>query len=309
MNKYLRIHSSISYAVKHNFPVVALESTVITHGLPYPENEQLALAVEEEIRSLGAVPATIALLDGFIHIGLDQEQIHVLANPDPSVEKRKVSRKDFGVSLVKGIVGGTTVAATMAVANMVNIRVFATGGIGGVHRGHPMDISADLPELSHTPVLVVCSGAKAILNLPDTLEFLETWGVPVIGFQTNELPAFYSRESGLPVDHNAQTPVEISRIASAHWALGMKSGVLVGNPPPPDVAIPADVVEGWITTALKEAEEQGVSRASVTPFLLARVSDLSGGKSMQTNIALLKNNARLAANIAKVLAAANLPFI
>lgn len=305
MNKFLVIHSSISYAVKHDFPVVALESTVITHGLPYPENETLALSMEEEIRNLGAIPATIALLDGKIHIGLDKEQIHLLAAPGP--EKRKVSRKDFGATLVKGIIGGTTVAATMAAAHMAKIRVFATGGIGGIHRGHPTDVSADLPELSRTPVLVVCAGAKAILDLPATVEYLETWGVPVIGFQTDEFPAFYSRESGLPVDCNAATPQEIAKIALTHWELGLASGILVGNPPPQESAIPAARVEKWIAQALEEADEKHISRSAVTPFLLARVSQLSKGDSMKTNIALLNNNARLAANIAKSLSNSGLP--
>ncbi len=309
MNKYLQIHPSISYAVKHYFPVVALESTVITHGLPYPENEELALAMEEEIRALGAVPATIALLDGKIQIGLEAEQIHLLANPDKNIEKLKVSRKDLGLILFKGAIGGTTVSATMFAANMAKIRVFATGGIGGVHRGHPFDVSADLPELSQTPVIVVCSGAKAILDLPSTREYLETWGVPVIGFQTNELPAFYSRQSGLPVDANAKTPQEIANIASTHWSLGLNSGILVGNPPPEDVAIPAKDVKAWIDTAIMDADKKNITGAAVTPFLLERISQLSEGKSMQTNIALLKNNARLAANISKALAAANLPYI
>jgi pseudouridine-5'-phosphate glycosidase len=306
MNKFLTIHPSISYAVKHDFPVVALESTVITHGLPYPENESLALSMEEEIRNAGAIPATIALLDGKIHIGLDKEQIHLLAAP--GAEKKKVSRKDFGATLVKGIIGGTTVAATMKAAYLAKIRVFATGGIGGIHRGHPTDVSADLPELSRTPVLVVCAGAKAILDLPATVEFLETWGVPLIGFQTDEFPAFYSRESGLPVDCNAATPLEIANIALTHWGLGLESSILVGNPPPLEAAIPAERVEKWIKQALEEAEKQHISRSAVTPFLLARVSELSGGDSMRTNIALLNNNARLASNIAKALSNSGLPL-
>jgi len=279
--------------------VVALESAVITHGLPRPQNLELALALEEEVRSLGAIPATIALLDGKIHIGLTREEVERLAS---EANPRKVSRRDFGIAIARQECGGTTVCGTLIASRSVGIQVFATGGIGGVHRDADYDISADLPELGRSPLVVVCAGAKAILDLPNTLEYLETNGVPVVGYQTQQFPAFYSRESGLPVTVTVETPAEVAAIARAQWNLGLDTAVLVGNPPPAESALPAAQVEGIIQQALLEARQAGVKGAAVTPFLLDRVSQLSHGASLQTNLALLRSNARLAAQIARELA-------
>jgi len=292
------LHADVARAIQNSQPVVALESAVITHGLPRPENLQLALNLEEEIRSQGVVPATIAVLDGKIHIGLTRDQLERLATESGT---RKISRRDFGIAIARGECGGTTVCGTLIAAKSAGIKVFATGGIGGVHRGSTFDISADLLELSRSPLVVVCAGAKAILDLPNTLEYLETCGVPVIGYRTDEFPAFYSRESGLPVNYNAQTPDEIAEIARAQWSQGLENAVLIGNPPPADSALQPDQVEKTIQQALSAAKEQGIRGAAVTPFLLERVNQLSHGASMQTNLALLRSNARLAAQIAREL--------
>ena len=290
----------VSQTLKASGPVVALESTVITHGLPYPQNLQAAQAMEAEVRAQGAVPATIALLDGQVFVGVTPEQLERLARagaPDGE-PMHKISRRDYGPALALGWSGGTTVAGTMVAAHAAGIRVFATGGIGGVHRGQSFDISADLQELARTPVLVVCAGAKAILDLEATLEYLETHAVPVIGYGTDDLPAFYSVSSGLKVSARADTPQQAAAIARAHWALPGSGGILVTNPPPADRALDQEVVEAAVEQALKEAERQGVRGQAVTPFLLGRVSAETHGASVEANLALLLNNARVAAQIA-----------
>lgn len=289
------INPQVLQALKLGTPLVALESAVITHGQPRPENLNLARDVEAEIREQDAMPATIALLNGKIHAGLTDEQLVTLANLDGT---RKISLRDFGIAVASGLSGGTTVAASLFVAAQVGIRVFATGGIGGVHRGSPFDVSADLPQLGKSPVVVVCAGAKSILDLPATREVLETQGVPVLGYQTDEMPAFYTRASGLPVDFRVDTPEEAAAIASEGWNTGIKSAVLLMVPPPEDVALSEKVMESAIKSALAEAEAQGIHGAAMTPFLLNRVSELTGGESLRTNLALLKNNARVAAQVA-----------
>jgi pseudouridylate synthase len=285
----------VSLALRSNQAVVALESAVVTHGLPRPENLRLAQKMEEVVRAHQAVPATVGLLDGKVHIGLSAEELDHLANQDGA---RKISRRDFAIALARRENGGTTVAGTLIAAALAGIRVFATGGIGGVHRAAPFDVSADLPELARSPLVVVCAGAKAILDLPATVEYLETVGVPVLGYGTDEFPAFYSRSSGLPVNVRVESPAEIAAIARQHWELGLNSALLVVQPPPQEAALPADVIEAHIQQALDEAAQQKISGAAVTPFLLDRVSRLSGGASLHSNLALLQNNARLAAQIA-----------
>lgn len=275
--------------------LVALESTVITHGLPRPQNLGLARDLEAEVRANGATPATIALIDGRIHVGLTPEELETLAYQD---HVRKVSRRDLAIALARREWGGTTVAGTLITAHTAGLKVFATGGIGGVHRNAPFDISADLPELGRTPMVVVCAGAKSILDLPNTLEYLETTGVAVIGYQTDEFPAFFSRRSGLPVNVSVDSPAEIAAIAHAQWQLGVQSALLVVQPPPAEAAVPDGELEDIIQKAVAEAEARHITGAKVTPFLLGRVSELSGGVSQHANLALLRNNARLAAQIA-----------
>ncbi|MFM8321198.1 MAG: pseudouridine-5'-phosphate glycosidase [Chloroflexota bacterium] len=301
MHDQIIFQPEVRLALEDGRPVVALESTVITHGLPYPYNRQVAEEMEAEIRSAGAVPATLALLDGRLHAGVTPEQLERLAQAH---EMHKISRRDYAPAMALGWSGGTTVAGTMLAAQVARIRVFATGGVGGVHHFPAYDISADLPELAQSQVLVVCAGAKAILNLDATLEYLETAGVPVIGYQTDEFPAFYSRESGLPVSVRADSPAEAAAIARAHWRLPGAGGLLVGNPPPVESALPRAEVEQHIQAALAEAAEKGVRGQAVSPFLLSRVAEMSGGASMTANMALLRNNARLAAQIAWALAEA-----
>jgi pseudouridine-5'-phosphate glycosidase len=281
-------------------PIVALESTVITHGLPRPHNLALARQLEATVRLHGAVPATVALLGGVIKVGLTGAELETLANKDGVV---KVSRRDYPVVAAKKLDGGTTVAGTMMAAAWAGIIVFATGGIGGVHHGDHSDVSADLPELGRTAVAVVCAGAKAILDLPATLEWLETAGVPVIGYGTDEFPAFYSRSSGLPLADGARadSPAEAAALIRSKWALGLEGGVLIANPIPAEAAIPNAEIDAVIARALGEAAAQGVKGKAVTPFLLARVAEISHGASMRANLALLENNARLAAEIAAVL--------
>lgn len=288
--------AEVSRALQKKTPIVALESTVITHGLPHPENLTLAQNMEHKVRQFGGTPATIALLNGKIHVGLSESQLQELATASNT---HKVSVRDFAPVLVKKGIGGTTVAGTLFAANLAGIRVFATGGIGGVHREPAYDISADLPQLATTPVIVVCAGVKSILDLPGTLEYLETAGVPVIGYQTDEFPAFYSRESGLPVSARAETPAEVALIAKTHWGLGMRSAILVTAPPPPEVALPPKQVEGAIHQALSEARAQSIRGQAVTPFLLSRMSELTGKASLQSNMGFLLNNARIAAQIAQ----------
>ncbi len=289
----------VSRALQSGTPVVALESAVITHGLPRPENLELARRVQVEVSAQGAVPATIAVLRGKLRVGLEDAELEELANAAPV---RKISLRDFGAAVADLATGGTTVAGSLAAARLAGIRVFATGGIGGVHRGAAWDVSADLTALAHIPIVVVCSGAKAILDLPATLEYLETAGVPVIGYQTAEFPAFYSRESGLHVDASVRTPAEAARIARAHWDMGLSSAVVVTVPPPEEAALPRERVEGWVQQAVEEAHKNGIVGPAVTPFLLRRVSELSGGESLVANLALLANDARVAAQIAAELA-------
>jgi pseudouridine-5'-phosphate glycosidase len=289
------IAPEVRIALDLGTPIVALESTVITHGLPRPQNLQLARNMEKNVRDAGATPATIALLDGQIHVGLSDLELVRLADSESTL---KVSHRDFATAIVKKTNGGTTVAGTMFAANMTGIKVFATGGIGGVHKESAFDISTDLRSLAEIPTIVVCAGAKAILDLPATMEYLETMGVPVVGYGTDEFPAFYSRESGLNVSVRLDSPKEIAEFAKAHWDLGMKGGILVTNPIPEADAIPAAKMEPIIAKASIEAIEQGIHGQKLTPFLLGRISELTKGKSMKANLALLLNNARLAAQIA-----------
>jgi pseudouridine-5'-phosphate glycosidase len=281
-------------------PIVALESTVISHGLPYPENLATARALEETVRQNGANPATIALLNGKIKVGLNEADLELLAT---SHDVAKVSRRDLPVILARRGLGATTVAATMIAANLAGIKVFATGGIGGVHRGatQTFDISADLTELAHTPVIVVCAGAKAILDLELTMEYLETLGVPVIGYGTDELPAFYTAHSGIKLVTSADTPEEIAEIARIKWALGLGGGIVVTVPPPPNEIVADSEINRAVEKALKAAEREGIKGKEVTPYLLAAVRRETEDKSLDLNINLLKNNAAIAARIAAAL--------
>jgi pseudouridylate synthase len=292
------IAQEITRALNFGTAVVALESTVITHGLPQPQNLVLARDMEKQVRDHGAVPATVALLDGKIRIGLTDAELVRLSE---STSTLKVSHRDFATAIVKKMDGGTTVAGTMYAANMTGIQVFATGGIGGVHKESSFDISTDLRALANTPMIVVCAGAKSILDLPATLEYLETMGVPVVGYQTDEFPAFYSRESGLGVSVRLDSPKEISDFAKAHWNLGMKSAVLVTNPVPESEAISRSEMDPIIARASEEAIRHEIHGQKLTPFLLSRISELTNGKSMKSNLALLLNNAALAADISKEL--------
>ncbi len=294
-----KMSDELARAKAYGEPIVALESTVITHGLPKPDNLNLARAMEEIIRKAGAKPATIALLDGKVQIGLSETELERLADAD---KPRKVSLRDFGTALAKNEVGGTTVAATMFVAEKQGIQVFATGGIGGVHRGNSMDVSTDLMQLGRCPVMVVCAGAKAILDLPATMEVLETQGVPVVGYQTDELPAFYSRSSGIKLKARVDSPEEAAALAKAHWGAGLQSGILLVVPPPAEFAIEASEVEGWIESAMRDAALEKIEGNAITPYLLGKVSELSAGRSKTTNIELLKNNAAMAAEVARHLA-------
>lgn len=293
--EYLNYSEEVGNALRNHLPIVALESTVITHGLPTPKNLEVARALEESIRSLGVVPATISILTGDIHIGLTEDQLKALAF---SKNVAKVSRRDIAGTMIKKMNGGTTVSGTITLAKMAGLKIFATGGIGGVHRGNLMDISADLPTLANLPILVICSGAKSILDLQATREYLETAGIPVLGYGTHEFPAFYSSNSGLKVDYRIDTPAEAAQFAKLHWDLGLDSAVLVTVPIPKEFDIPFAEMEQIIERALEEMETQKISGAAATPFLLARVSQLTGEKSLASNIALLKNNACVAAQIA-----------
>ncbi len=291
--------SEVQRALQLQMPVVALESAVITHGLPSPYNLSLAKDMETTVRQNGATPATIAILEGAIHIGLNPFQLERLAQG--SHEAIKVSRRDVVVAMQRKVNGGTTVAGTMFLAHKAGIKVFATGGIGGVHRGEIFDISADLYALSDTPLIVVCAGAKAILDLKATVERLESLSVPVIGYQTEEFPGFYSQESGLKVEISLNTPDEIVDFALIHWNLGMRSAVLVVQPPPQEEAIPRKEVETWIARATEEVMHSGIRGQAVTPYLLRRIDELSSGRALRVNLALLLNNAVLAAKIAQAL--------
>ena len=302
MNKYLDIAPEVQQALAEGKPVVALESTIISHGMPYPKNVETALLVEQTIRDNGAVPATIAIIGGRLKAGLSHEEIEHLGKAGRSVAK--ASRRDLPALAARGVDGATTVATTMIIAHMAGINIFATGGIGGVHRGAEvtMDISADLEELAQTPVMVVCAGAKSILDLGLTLEYLETKGVPVIGYGTEELPAFYTRKSGFGVDYRVDSPEELAAIFRAQRDLAYKGGMLVTNPIPEEFAMDKAVIDAAIEQALAEAKEQGIHGKETTPFLLAKVVELTGGDSLESNIQLVLNNARLAARTAAELA-------
>lgn len=291
---------------KYGSSIVALESAVITHGLPRPTNHELAANMEADIRAEGAMPATIALLEGRVKVGLSAAELEKLANLDGT---RKISPRDFGIALANQLSGGTTVAATLHVAHQAGIRVFATGGIGGVHRGSTFDISADLPQLGKTPVLVVCAGAKSILDLPATREVLETQGVPVIGYQTDDFPAFYTRSSGLPVDYRVDSPEEAAALATQSWEAGIQSAILLVVPPPAETAMPEAQMEEAVSAAIAEAERLGIHGAATTPFLLQRVSEITKGESLTANVALLRNNARVAAKVAVAMASLKKPPI
>lgn len=295
---WLHVLPDVAAALVAGEPVVALESAVITHGLPRPINIELARSMEVEIVSAGARPATVALLDGQVRFGLSREELERLAL---ETEVCKVSRRDLGVASAKSQTGGTTVAATMYVSHAAGVQVFATGGIGGVHRGETGDVSADLVELARTPVAVVCSGAKAILDLPRTLEWLETAGVPVIGWKTDEFPAFFSRGSGLPVSTRADMAAEVAAILRSHWGMGLGSGALICIPCPDNISVSNEIVENAMTQAESEAQASGVTGKNLTPFLLSRLADLTGGATLQANLALLRNNARVAAAIAQAM--------
>ncbi len=299
---YLRLQDRVAEALEAGRPVVALESTLITHGLPYPINVETALAMEQAISEEGGTPATIAVLEGQIRVGLTADEIHMLAQFKPD-QIRKCSRRDLPLVIGLKSNGATTVAGTMIAAHMAGIEIFATGGIGGVHRGHPQDVSADLIELGRTPVAVVCAGAKSILDLPLTLEVLETQGVPVIGFGTDQLPAFYSRTSGLPVDIRIESPREAAAIIRARHTLGLPQGLLITVPIPQEVELPFDEAEAAITEATRLADARGITGKAITPFVLSQVAEKTEGRSREANVVLLVHNARIAARIAAALAA------
>ena len=291
-----RLHHDVSNAIARDLPIVALESAVITHGLPRPVNLELALEMEEILRQRDICPATVALINGKIAIGLTTEELVRLSEDESAI---KINPRNIGIAISQEFTGGTTVAATLMAAKTAGITVFATGGIGGVHRGNSFDVSADLNALEESPVLVVCAGAKAILDLPATLESLETRGIPVIGYRTDEFPAFYTRESGLKLDYNASSAEMIAAIARAHWQMGSQRAVLVGNPIPAEYALNAQAITKAIEEAVKGAELAGIHGTSLTPYLLARLNQATSGESLKANVALLKNNAILAAEIAR----------
>jgi pseudouridine-5'-phosphate glycosidase len=299
--QHILLSPAVKTALKNNEGVVALESTLITHGLPQPTNLETAAAMEDAVRAEGALPATICMFDGKFKVGLNESELRALAESRNPI---KISRKDIAYAISKGADGGTTVSGTMEVAHAAGIRVFATGGIGGVHRGNFADTSADLPTLAQIPMIVVCSGAKAILDMPATKEKLETYGVPVLGYQTDELPAFYSIHSGIAVDRRVDSPEEIAAIARAQWNFGLRSAILVTVPVPAEEEIPAQEVDQAILDALREADKNGIHGPATTPFLLEKVAAITKGRSMAANLALLKNNAKIAGKIAAALALA-----
>jgi len=298
INKYLDVSDEVREAIKEGRPVVALESTIISHGMPYPQNVETALNVEKIIRDNGAIPATIAIIKGRLKAGLSKDEIEYLGKEGVNVTK--ASRRDLPVLIAKGMDGATTVTTTMIIANMAGIKIFATGGIGGVHRGAEttMDISADLEELGMTGVTVICAGAKSILDLPLTLEYLETKGVPVLGYGTGELPAFYTRKSGLSVDYQIDTPAELAAVIHAKDEMGLKGGILVTNPIPEEYSMDADEINAVIDRAIIDAEKDGIHGKETTPYLLAKIKDITGGNSLDANIRLVYNNAELAARTA-----------
>lgn len=298
LEKYLQVHPEVQKAVASGQPVVALESTIISHGMPYPKNIEMAKNVSKIIRDNGAIPATIAIIDGILKVGLTEEEIEFLGTSKNVV---KASRRDLPFIISKKLTGATTVATTMILADLAGVRVFATGGIGGVHRGAEttFDISADLQELANTNVAVICAGAKSILDIGLTLEYLETNGVPVIGFGTDEMPAFYTRKSGFGVDYRVDSSMEVAQALKAKWDLNLKGGMVIGNPIPEEFEMDYDTINNAIESALKEADEKNIGGKNVTPFLLDKVKTITAGKSLESNIELVYNNAKVAAQIAK----------
>lgn len=301
MQDYLSITPEIEEAIKAGKPVVALESTILSHGMPFPQNMEFAHKVEEIVRAEGAIPATTAIIGGKLKVGLTSEELDLMCKGEGV---GKVSRRDVAVYLATGKTGATTVATTMMIAAMAGIKVFATGGIGGVHRGatETMDISADLQELTNTPVAVVCAGAKSLLDLGLTLEYLETFGVPVLGLRTDDFPAFYCRSSGFKLDYNASSEAEVAKIAKTKWDLGLKGGLVIGNPIPEEYALDYDEMEKVIVKALELAKEQGIHGKDTTPFLLSHIKDMTDGVSFASNLQLAYNNAKAASKIAVELA-------
>jgi len=298
ISKYIKINPIIEKALRINAPVVALESTIISHGMPYPQNMETAINVEEIVRSYGAIPATIAIIDGKFKVGLAKDEIEYLGKAGQKIVK--ASRRDIPYLISKKVDGATTVASTMIAANMAGIKVFATGGIGGVHRGAEtsFDISADLQELANTNVAVVCAGIKSILDLGLTLEYLETQGVPVIGYKTKELPAFYTQKSGFEVDYQLDSTKEIANFLHAKWSMDLKGGIVVANPIPSEYQLDYDQINEVINNAINELDQKGIKGKESTPFLLAKVKELTGGKSLDANIQLVYSNAKLAAELA-----------
>ncbi|MEG1285040.1 MAG: pseudouridine-5'-phosphate glycosidase [Romboutsia sp.] len=301
LEKYLQVHPEVQKAIHAGEPVVALESTIISHGMPYPKNIEMAKNVSKIIRKNGAIPATVAIIDGILKVGLTEEEIEFLGTSKNVV---KASRRDLPFIISKKLTGATTVATTMILADLAGVKVFATGGIGGVHRGaqETFDISADLLELANTDVAVICAGAKSILDIGLTLEYLETNGVTVVGFGTDELPAFYTRKSGFPVDYRVDSSIEVATALKAKWDLNLKGGMVIGNPIPEEFEMDYDTITNAIETALKEAQENNITGKKVTPFLLDKVKTITAGKSLDSNIELVYNNAKVAAQIAKDLA-------
>ena len=304
LEKYLQVHPEVQKAVAAGQPVVALESTIISHGMPYPKNIEMAKNVSKIIRENGAIPATIAIIDGVLKVGLTEEEIEFLGTSKDVV---KASRRDLPFIISKKLTGATTVATTMILADLAGVKVFATGGIGGVHRGAEttFDISADLQELANTNVAVICAGAKSILDIGLTLEYLETNGVPVIGFGTDEMPAFYTRRSGFGVDYRVDSSMEVAQALKAKWDLNLKGGMVIGNPIPEEFEMDYDTINNAIESALKEAEEKNIVGKNVTPFLLDKVKTITDGKSLESNIELVYNNAKVAAQITKDLSDIN----
>ncbi|RRD39672.1 pseudouridine-5'-phosphate glycosidase [Leptotrichia sp. OH3620_COT-345] len=299
--KYLEISEEVKNALENNKPVIALESTIISHGMPYPQNAETALKVENIVRENGGIPATIAIINGKLKVGLSAEEIELLGKEGEKVIK--VSRRDIPYIVANKLNGATTVASTMIIANMAGIKIFATGGIGGVHRGaeNTMDISADLQELANTDVAVICAGAKSILDLGLTLEYLETNGVPVLGYKTKELPAFYTRNSGFNLDYAIDSPQEFANLLHAKWELGLKGGVVIANPIPEKYSMDNNIISKVIENAIEEAEKLGIKGKESTPFLLDKIQKLTEGSSLKANIELVFNNTKLATEIAKEL--------
>ena len=297
LKKYMDITPEVAQAVADGRPVVALESTILSHGMPYPDNVAFAAEVEKVVRAQGAIPATMAIIDGRLKAGLTQEELLIMCKGEGVL---KASRRDLPIVMANKLTAATTVATTMILANLAGIRFFATGGIGGVHRGgeDSMDVSADLQELAHTQVAVICAGAKMILDIGRTLEYLETMGVPVLGLDTDDFPAFYCRKSGFGVDFNAKTPADVAAIAKVKWDMGLEGGMLIGNPVPQEYAMDFDEMSATIDRALSAADAAGVKGKHITPFLLAHIVELTGGDSLKTNMQLAFNNARTAARIA-----------